>query len=130
MTSIDTEPTLAGKRILIVDDDWDVAWSTAQLVETFGCQTQVVPTALKALDYMQGDALVDLVITDIVMPGMSGIEFARRIRTMRPDLPIVFSTGRDSAVDAVLDEGAVAILKPFDPQVLRRVLVERLQAPI
>jgi CheY-like chemotaxis protein len=124
---METDATLQGKTILIVDDDWDVAWSTAQLVETFGCATKVVPTAQKALDYLGGMEPVDLVITDIVMPGMSGIEFARTIRASRPDLPIVFSTGRDSAVDAVLDAGAVAILKPFAPDVLRRVLIERLQ---
>ena len=124
---MESDPVLGGKTILIVDDDWDVAWSTAQLVETFGCSTKVVPTAQKALDYLSAGSSVDLIITDIVMPGMSGIEFARKVRVMQPEMPIVFSTGRDSAVDAVLDAGAVAILKPFAPDVLHRVLVERLQ---
>ncbi len=121
-----SDSSLQGATILVVDDDWDVAWSTAQLLETFGCTTAVVPTAQKALDHLNAGKPVDLVITDIVMPGMNGIDFARRARALRPALPIVFSTGRDSAVDAALDAGSVAILKPFDPDVLRRVLVERL----
>jgi len=124
---MESNRVLGGKAILIVDDDWDVAWSTAQLVETFGCITKVVPTAQKALEHIASGQPIDLIITDIVMPGMSGIEFARKVRVGHPELPIVFSTGRDSAVDAVLDAGAVAILKPFEPEVLRRVLVERLQ---
>lgn len=124
---LEQESVLQGAMILVVDDDWDVAWSTAQLVETFGCTATVVPSPEKALQHIDGQQPVDLVITDIVMPGMGGIEFARRVRAARPELPIVFSTGRDSAVDAVLDEGAVAILKPFEPDVLRRVMVERLQ---
>jgi CheY-like chemotaxis protein len=124
---LEREPVLQGAMILVVDDDWDVAWSTAQLVETFGCTATVVPNPEKALQHLDAQEPVDLIITDIVMPGMSGIEFARRVRITHPNVPIVFSTGRDSAMEAVLDEGAVAILKPFEPDVLRRVMVERLQ---
>ena len=62
------------------------------------------------------------------MPKMSGIEFAGRVRTIRPSVPVVLVTGDSSALDEVLASGSVALLKPYSPDTLRRVLKEALES--
>ena len=62
------------------------------------------------------------------MPGMSGIEFTREARKLRPDVPIVLVTGNSDAMETVLENGAVALLKPYSAAMLERVLDDGLAA--
>ncbi len=75
------------------------------------------------------------VITDVRMPGMDGIEVQRRVRLERPDLPVIFISGRYSAEtrQKALDEGALEFLyKPFEAldllEVIQAVLTNALRA--
>ncbi len=91
-------------RVLVVDDDPDVGASTAAMLENIGHGVMLANSAALAIEMLRNNTPVDLVITDHAMPGMTGIELARRIRQMRPGLPIVLATGyADLPADVDLD---------------------------
>jgi two-component system NtrC family sensor kinase len=116
-----------GARVLVVDDDSDGAEAAGKLLETFGCDVALVVSAGEALERIEEGANVDLVFSDVVMPDIDGLEFAERLRELRPGLPVIFCTGYTSAVEALTDCGAMALMKPYSADVLERVVAERLQ---
>ncbi len=116
-----------GARVLVVDDDSDGAEAAGKLLETFGCNVSLVISAGEALERIEEGADVDLVFSDVVMPDIDGLEFAERLNALRPGLPVIFCTGYTSAVEALTDCGAMALMKPYSPDVLERVVAERLQ---
>ena len=97
--SIDLPGRGARQRILIVDDDDDVRMVAATMVEELGYQVAEAAGSAAGLELLRAhlakgdEARIALVITDVVMPGMSGVEFAAKARELAPDLPIVFATG-------------------------------------
>lgn len=115
-----------GARILVVDDDSDGAEAAGKLLETFGCDVSLVISAGEALERIEEGADVDLVFSDVVMPDIDGLEFAERLNQLRPGLPVIFCTGYTSAVEALTDCGAMALMKPYSPEVLERIVAERL----
>ena len=116
-----------GAKILVVDDDSDGAEAAGKLLETFGCNVSLVVSAGAALERIEEGADVDLVFSDVVMPDIDGLEFAERLGQLRPGLPVIFCTGYSSAVEALTDCGAMALMKPYSAEVLERVIAERLQ---
>ena len=116
-----------GARILVVDDDSDGAEAAGKLLETFGCEVALVVSAGEALERIEEGADIDLVFSDVVMPDIDGLEFAERLNALRPGLPVIFCTGYTSAVEALTDCGAMALMKPYSADVLERVVAERLQ---
>lgn len=120
-------PITKGARVLVVDDDSDGAEAAGRLLETFGCDVSLVASAGEALERIEEGANVDLVFSDVVMPDIDGLEFAERLRELRPGLPVIFCTGYTSAVEALTDCGAMALMKPYSADVLERVIAERLQ---
>jgi CheY-like chemotaxis protein len=111
----------------VVDDDSDGAEAAGKLLETFGCDVSLVISAGEALERIEEGANVDLVFSDVVMPDIDGLEFAERLHALRPGLPVIFCTGYTSAVEALTDCGAMALMKPYSAEVLERVVAERLQ---
>jgi CheY-like chemotaxis protein len=88
------EPSLApAKVVLVVDDDSLVAAGTAMMLEDMGHVALVAGSAQEALAKLAENPRVDLVLTDHVMPGMTGLELAERLRRERPDLPVALTTG-------------------------------------
>jgi two-component system NtrC family sensor kinase len=118
---------IQGARVLVVDDDSDGAEAAGKLFETFGCEVSLVVSAGEALERIEEGAPVDLVFSDVVMPDIDGLEFAERLRELRPGLPVIFCTGYTSAVEALTDCGAMALMKPYSADVLERIATERLQ---
>lgn len=117
----------AGARVLVVDDDSDGAEAAGKLLETFGCTVSLVDSAGEALERIEEGTDIDLVFSDVVMPDIDGLEFAERLRELRPGLPVIFCTGYSSAVEALTDCGAMALMKPYAADVLERIVAERLQ---
>jgi len=115
-------------RVLIVDDDYATRQALAALLKQLGHTPVVADRADEALRVIASAEKFDVVVTDVVMPGMNGIEFAERVRRARPALPIVLVTGDADALDDVLASGAVALLKPYSPDTLRRVLKEAMES--
>ena len=102
--------------VVAVDDDFRVRESLESLVESAGYEPVVFSSAE---EFLQSGTLTTAtcVITDVRMPGMDGIELQRRIRLVRPELPVIFISAHNSTEtrQRALDEGAVNFLyKPFD----------------
>jgi PAS domain S-box-containing protein len=104
--------------ILFVDDDPLIALSTTEMLEDLGHQVIGANSGLHALDIIRSGRPIDLMMTDHVMPGMTGIELAAASRELRPSLPILLATGY-----AELPEGAQLDLprlaKPYHQDQLR-----------
>jgi DNA-binding NtrC family response regulator len=118
-------------RILIVDDERGVRQLCSDLLARAGYETATAATAAAALD-LCANAQYDLVLTDINMPRMDGIELCRRLRQTDPEQLVVLITGYPSIENAVqgMQQGARDyVTKPFTPGELRlvveRVLKER-----
>jgi CheY-like chemotaxis protein/anti-sigma regulatory factor (Ser/Thr protein kinase) len=121
-------PNLAGKRILVVDDDADSREITAKALAGTGASITQANSGLEALDEWRAQPF-DVLICDLAMPGMDGYEVLRTIRratpaTGRQSLAIALTAlASDSDRQAVLDAGFDDhIVKPFDfPDLLRAV---------
>jgi signal transduction histidine kinase/CheY-like chemotaxis protein len=104
--------------ILFVDDDPLIAMSTTEMLEDLGHQVIGANSGLHALDILRSEQPIDLMMTDHVMPGMTGVELAAASRQVRPSLPILLATGY-----AELPEGAQLDLprlaKPYHQDQLR-----------
>jgi signal transduction histidine kinase/DNA-binding response OmpR family regulator len=104
--------------ILFVDDDPLIAMSTTEMLEDLGHRVIGASSALHALDILKSAQPIDLMVTDHVMPGMTGIELAAATRQVRPSLPILLATGY-----AELPEGTQLDLprlaKPYHQDQLR-----------
>ncbi len=80
-------------KLLFVDDDFLISLSTVSLLEDLGHDVLKASTGADALKLLQGNAAVDLMITDYAMPGMNGLQLAEEARKLRPGLPILLATG-------------------------------------
>lgn len=86
-----THPTRRA-RILVLDDDDDVRTVTCESIRELGYEVVAVGNAAEALKRLAGEHF-DLLITDVAMPGMTGVEVARHLRSEGNTIPIVFSSG-------------------------------------
>ena len=100
-------------HVLLVEDNPDVANVSTSLLEQLGYTVRRVENAEAALREIEHDG-IDLVFSDIVMPGkMDGLSFARHLKAIRPNLPILLATGYSDA--AVNVRGDFPILrKPYE----------------
>jgi DNA-binding response OmpR family regulator len=106
---------LTGERILIVEDDDVIATSLMRALTATGYVITHTPTGTAALAYIDAEP-VDLVLLDLGLPDMDGIDVCRQIRDRDSLLPVVLLTARQEEIDIVigLDSGAVDyITKPF-----------------
>lgn len=117
------------EHILLVEDDLAVRTKTARILSELGYTvTQAGNPDDAALIHddlwpARGAHPVDLLLSDVIMPGMSGVELARRIRTKREDLPVVYMSGyldAESAERSTADEAYLA--KPFTREELARIV--------
>jgi CheY-like chemotaxis protein len=105
------------ETILVVEDQLDVRSITVAMLESLGYHAVIASDAAEALDLLKGSTAVDLLFTDVVMPGsMSGVELAQQARLTRPGLKVLFCSGyRESALRNGGDTlpSDVWIAKPF-----------------
>jgi CheY-like chemotaxis protein len=85
--------TRVSLNVLAVDDDALVLTNTAAMLEDMGHRCIRSTSAMRALDLLRQGTQVDLVITDQVMPRMTGVQLAEAIATEWPDLPVIIATG-------------------------------------
>lgn len=83
---------MGAKRILVVDDQESMREMLSELLQMMGYETRAVEGGEQALQSLQ-EAATDLVITDLNMPGMDGMELMKRIKTLHPGLPVIIITG-------------------------------------
>ncbi len=119
--------TLRGSEtILVVEDEAPVRTVTRQLLERNGytvLEAPDGPTALALVDGKAGNRHIDLLLTDVIMPGMSGRELAAQLNARRPNVRVLFMSGyTDDAVvrHGMLEPGLAYLEKPFRPTALLR----------
>jgi two-component system NtrC family sensor kinase len=118
-------PKGEGARILIVDDNIEVGETTRGLVEKLGYRVRFVISGADALAAFAEEP-ADLVLSDIVMPQMTGIELARTLRQRHPALPILLATGYSEAVKEARAAGFPLITKPYRIEQLGQAIRDRL----
>jgi CheY-like chemotaxis protein len=102
-----------GPRVLVVDDNEEVRQVTADFLVDTGFAVDAVDNATTALDRLQAGN-VAAVVTDIVMPGMDGLEFARKARQLWPKLHVVLMSGFSGSIQQAAQEGFPVLTKPFE----------------
>jgi CheY-like chemotaxis protein len=115
------EPRVAPLTVLVVDDDPLVLVNTAVMLEDLGHQVIEASSAAQALRVLDDGVVVDLLITDQVMPGMTGAVLIERAQRDRPDFPVLLAT----AFGELSDNAAAAIpklVKPFQQEALARAI--------
>jgi len=111
-----------------VDDDRVVRGLIAEILRRAGHDVVAAAEADEAL-LLAADSTIELVITDMTMPGMSGIDLVRALHADRPDLPVLIVTGSgaDDTVAEALASGAAGVVgKPFSHAELRQAVAEAL----
>jgi PAS domain S-box-containing protein len=122
----DMVPAARSELILTVDDNPTVLATTVLQLEALGYQTLTARSAESALEMLDRDTRVDVLFTDIIMPGaMNGKELAKLARMKRPGLKVVYASGfpgveATAGIDVDLD--APLITKPYRKSDLERVL--------
>jgi signal transduction histidine kinase len=119
---------LKDARIMVVDDDSAVREVTAGMLSELGYGVLEAGSGGAALEMLEQQARVDLLLLDFAMPGMNGAEVAREVRARRPEVPILFLTGY-ADTEALTDAGEDRILrKPFREKDLVAKLASALRA--
>jgi len=116
------------EKILVVDDEELIIQLLSDYLTDLGYQVDVAYSSEEVLDKMNNSFDFDLVLSDINLPGKSGIELLRIIRELKTDIPVVLLTGLktlDNAISAVKNGAADYITKPFELKSVRQV-VERI----
>jgi CheY-like chemotaxis protein len=128
------EPRLDGSEtILFVEDEQLVRTLVSEMLEDAGYRVLVAANGDEALAAAAvHDGAIDLLLTDVVMPGLSGQQVAERLVQILPELPVLFTSGyKVEAIEqhGVLGPGTAFLEKPFGAQQLTRKLRELLDRP-
>lgn len=118
----------SGVTILLVDDDDRVLEPTMELLEAMQHQVTLARNGSDACEvFATKPESWDIVITDMVMPQMNGLEASRRMRKLRPDIPVIYATGYDQSLvieDTRKMENTILISKPFNPEELDQLIMK------
>src|SRR5215467_6623933 len=119
-------------RILLVDDERSLLMTLAANLEMDGFDVTMAESGKLALELFEKEKF-DLVLSDVRMPGMHGVELFRRIRALRPDCPVVLMTAFavEGLVRDAISEGVFTVLpKPFDIEHVVGALTRALKSPV
>ena len=117
---------MPNQRILIVDDEKNIRLTMKQTLQTLGYE---ISTAVDGQDALKKLAVqeFDLLLLDLRMPGLDGVEVLRRVVRLRPDIRVIIVSAHGTVENAVevIKLGAVDFIqKPFSPQELRQIVAE------
>jgi CheY-like chemotaxis protein len=116
-------PSGGGQRILVVEDNAEVGRFSTQLLQDLGYETTWAANAREALDLLQErSGRFDAVFSDVVMPGMSGVEFGHEVRRLYPGLPVLLTSGYSHVLASEGPQGFELLHKPYAVEDLSRML--------
>ncbi|MEN0105997.1 MAG: response regulator [Pseudomonas sp.] len=124
----DSQRNNANKTILLVEDDEVVRMLTVEVLEELGYQVLEAENGPDALAVIQSEQALDLLMSDIGLPGMSGQQLMAAAHQTRPELPVLFASGyaaQDYQTGASQAKVAT-ITKPFSLDLLRKTVAEML----
>lgn len=117
-------------RILIIDDEESIRDSCRQVLSRAGYEVQEAPEGITGLKLIEQESF-DIVLLDLKLPRLDGMEALPRFKEKKPDLPIIIITGYatiESAVEAMKKGAFDYLAKPFSPQELRVIIEKAIQA--
>jgi CheY-like chemotaxis protein len=126
-----TRTAAEGETVLVVEDEPVVRGLMVEVMEELGWRTLEAPDGISGLRILQSKRRVDLLITDVGLPGLNGRQLADQARERRPDLKVLFVTGyaeNATLANGILEPGMAMLTKPFAMDALRRKvsqLIER-----
>jgi two-component system NtrC family sensor kinase len=107
----------------VVEDNAEVAEVSRDYFEQLGFQVRHAASAQAGLDLLEREDKIDLVFSDILMPGgMNGVEMAETIRRRFPQITVLLTTGYSSSAEDAVRRGFEVLPKPYDLAVLERAL--------
>ena len=119
-------------RVLLVDDEESLRVTLAGNLELEGHEVLEASDGHQALEVLRNEK-VDLVLSDIRMPGLGGVELLQHLRRSHPDLPVLLMTAytADDQLDTAVMAGVFAVLKkPFDPEAAIRLMARAARGPV
>jgi two-component system NtrC family sensor kinase len=115
--------------VLVVEDNPEVAEVGAAYLRQLGYRVQSVDNARAALDRLKSDREIDLVFSDILMPGgMNGLQLADAVRAQYPGLPVLLTTGYSASAQDAVRQGVIVLQKPYDIAALERAIGEAMKS--
>src|SRR5512133_694244 len=117
---------MGGIRVLLVEDDDDNRELMAEVLATSGYEVLSASSGQDGLKALSEHS-VDVVVTDIGMPGMGGLEMARAAKAIAPQVPVVVVTGwaeRDDIASARGRDVDAVLIKPVDPEALTQMVTD------
>jgi CheY-like chemotaxis protein len=122
-----------GEIILLVEDEPDLLALAKRFLEELGYRVIPASNGVKAIEIASNQSRIDLVLTDLVMPGgVSGRQLARELRTSRPGIPVLFVSGYgEDIVDS--EDGAVdapVVAKPYSRSMLAAAVSDALRVHV
>jgi CheY-like chemotaxis protein len=112
-----------GTCVLVVEDNRDVGTFSTQTLQELGYSTRWVGNAEEALAQLaENPQAYDVVFSDVVMPGMNGVELGREIRRLHPGLPVVLTSGYSHVLAREGTHGFELLQKPYSVEALSRAL--------
>ena len=117
-----SESPMPSSRILVVEDNADVGAFASQLLAELGHETRLASNGLEALRLVEEEGRFDLVFSDVVMPGMTGIELGHELRRRFPDLRVILTSGYSHVLAQEGRHGFELLHKPYSVEMLTRIL--------
>ncbi len=120
---------LGSEHLLLVDDEQIVAEMGRDMLESLGYRVSICSDPEQALQVLLEMDDIDLLITDLTMPEMTGVDLARELRRQRPEIPIVLYSGNTDVLDqSIMVDGTISQLlqKPFTVSAFSRVVRQAL----
>jgi CheY-like chemotaxis protein len=103
----------AAPLILVVDDDDRIREATAAALEDLGYTTLLAADGAAGLALIEERSDISMVVSDVLMPTMSGPDMVKAVKAQHPDLPIIFMSGDTGCYDAPDFAGHILLCKPF-----------------
>jgi CheY-like chemotaxis protein len=114
------------KTILVIEDEGGVRSMISKMLKLYGYKSYIANNGTQGLEiYDSHKQEIDLILSDVVMPGMSGMEMVRILQKTAPDIPAIFMSGyTDDEIirHGVKEDGIHFLQKPFDPDTLIRMI--------
>ncbi|MCM2443331.1 response regulator [Agrobacterium vitis] len=120
--SVPGDPPVRSLVVLICEDDALIRMSTRDMLEELGHSVLEAGDAREALGIINSNQ-IDLLMTDVGLPDMSGVALVERVRTIAPDLPVLFATGHDRVEGTAMGPMTRLVRKPFGSDDLSKAIL-------
>ena len=132
MTKLETNPRVASQRrqVLVVDDAEVIRTYLKNLLPLKGYDVRLAEDGIKAMEMLEGGLSPDVIVLDVMMHGMDGIETLRKIKAIKPKIPVIMLSvvGKASTIVDAINLGAADYLnKPFEEEELEIALQKVLE---